>query len=300
MRFLEIFGYPISFTIIMGIFGISIASYFGKLTLLSLISFLIAVALLFIISISLIINIVRFFPNINEFVDFMAVISAITLFIIRLKLSYPSFYYLPPLIILSIFYFVILYKVLRTSRTISFKYHLLGVAITLLSVAIYSYFAFLSLIFVSIGIFMYFAVSFLLLRRVLNERLGKGGIIKLIDGASWIQMGLVALISVAISPFSKALSLFFWGLSLFFLPLVIIGNVLKLINIGISIKYHASLWSVVFPQAVFSTDTFDVIRQHIVSLPIIYDLSLSVLISAFSLFLLFLSLTIFLISTSVY
>ncbi|ADX86355.1 SLAC1 family transporter [Saccharolobus islandicus] len=286
MGLTDILGQPICFTMLMGIAGISIASYLGKLILLSLISFGIALVFLILLTSFFILNLKRLK---YEMVDLISIISGLALLITRLRLSYPSPFYFIPLIILSIFYFVIVYKVFVSLKQVTFKHHLLGVAITLLSIGLRSYITLLSLIFASIGILIYFTITALILKSIMTT---KRDIIGIIDGATWIQMGLSALISFAISPFSKLASLVFWYLALFLLPIVILVSILKLISVKI-IRYHPSLWSVIFPQAVFSTDTFSIIRERLIVLPILYDVSFSVLLSAFSLFILFLSFTIF-------
>ncbi|WP_100067404.1 SLAC1 family transporter [Saccharolobus solfataricus] len=287
----DIFGQPISFTMLMGIAGISIASYYDRLTSLSLSSFGISIALLSLLTFFSILNLNRMK---YEMVDIMAVISGLTLFIARLRLLYSSLFYFIPLVILSIFYLIIAYRVLRSLKQVSFKYHLLGVAITLLSIELRSYLPILSFIFVCIGIVMYLMVTSLLLKRILKEK----NVIKLIDGSIWIQMGLPALISFAISPFSKVVSLVFWYLALIFLPLVILASLIKLISIEISIRqFHPSLWSVIFPQAVLSTATLNIVRVRFIALPILYEISISVLFSALSLFLLFLSIAVFSITS---
>nr|WP_238699130.1 hypothetical protein [Sulfolobus sp. E5-1-F] len=196
----DIFGQPISFTMLMGIAGISIASYYSRLTIISLSSFGVSVVLLAVLISFFILNLKRIK---YEIVDFLAIISGLTLFIGRLRLFYPSLFYLVPLGILSIFYPIITYKVLRSLKQVSFKYHLLGVSITLLSIELRSYLPILSFIFVVVGILMYFTVTSLLLKRMIREK----DVIKVIDGSTWIQMGLPALLSFAISPFSKVVSL---------------------------------------------------------------------------------------------
>ncbi|QXJ31027.1 SLAC1 family transporter [Saccharolobus shibatae] len=280
MNLTDVLGNPISFTMLMGIAGISIASYLGRLTLLSLISFGISLVVLILLIVFSVLNLKRLK---YEIVDFMAVISGLTLFITRLRLIYPSFLYFIPSLVLSFFYFLVLYKVFVSIRQVTFKYHLLGVAGTLLSIDLRSYVIPLSLLFIGLGVSMYFIVTALLLKRILTEK----GVINIIDGATWIQMGLSALISFAISPFSELLSIVFWYLALSLFPLVIIASVMKLLYVSVSIKYHPSLWSVIFPQAVFATGTFNVLRLHLIVLPLLYDISLSVLFSALSLFLLF-------------
>jgi tellurite resistance protein TehA-like permease len=129
-----------------------------------------------------------------------------------------------------------------------------------------------------------------------------------IDGTTWILMGLSALISVVsyafsaidlyefqwLTPLFIAFRLWFWVCSTVLITPVLILSVYRSIHVG-KVKFSPSLWSVVFPTAVYSYDTYLTYLNLRVNW--LYSFSLVVDLISLSLFLVFL---ILLLSFSAY
>jgi tellurite resistance protein TehA-like permease len=111
-------------------------------------------------------------------------------------------------------------------------------------------------------------------------------------------MGLAALISVAsyaltsnlgteigaLLPIMGVLRYLFWGISTVLIGPVVFLTILKIRKSG-KIRFSASLWSVVFPTAVYSYDTYLVSRSLFSES--IYETSLIFDLFSMSLFLMF-------------
>ncbi|MEM4884904.1 MAG: C4-dicarboxylate ABC transporter, partial [Saccharolobus sp.] len=124
------FGYPIYFTMVMAIMAASIATYYYKIIILS--SALMIIGIITLIFLSLV-NVYTFSNISADPVDLMAVISGILAAIIRIKLFIPSLFYSSLLdvllVIISIFWFIVLYLIIKnSSEDIYFKHHLIGVS----------------------------------------------------------------------------------------------------------------------------------------------------------------------------
>ncbi|WP_338602624.1 C4-dicarboxylate ABC transporter [Sulfolobus tengchongensis] len=297
---INIFGQPLSFTILMSIMGISISTYYGGLLVLSEISMIIGLVTLTTLTVFLLLNVIlakrKIWYSYNK-VDYMALISGVALTMIRFRLDYNMDLNVP-LAILSIFYLIILFFTIREMAflpsRISFKYHLMGVASVLISIGLdpIGLVRFLIIGFIVMGVCAYFYVSVAMVKRILEVK----DKLKLIDGSVWIQMGLSALISVAFIRtgsflhFFHVLALFFWILAFSLLPVVMLISIIKIVKSERKdLYYNPSSWSTVFPQAVFSTDTFIITRiVHLVFMSLLYYLSLAIVVSATSLWFIFL------------
>ena len=156
----------------------------------------------------------------------------------------------------------------------------------LLLIAIFSMF---------LAIFLYLAFVYLNLRRFLTGNYSMENV----DGTLWIAMGLPALISVSIittlSAFPSITGVLlvdldnfaeeFWVLATCILIPVTIISIIKVRRTE-RIRYHPSLWAVIFPTGVYSLDT--TFLSQILLNRAIYDFSVAVDIASSSLFVVFL------------
>lgn len=273
------FGYPIYFTMVMAIMAASIATYYYKIIILS--SALMIIGIITLIFLSLVI--VYTFSNISANpVDLMAVISGILATIIRIKLFIPSLFYSSLLdvllVIISMFWFIVLYLIIKnSSEDIYFKHHLIGVSAVLLSISInpIGFFNFLKITFLDLGIIAYIIVSAISIKNLLKKKI-------IIDETIWIQMGLPALICSALIDINNYFfAMFFYIFAVIFLPFVIVMSIIKISSATISlneISSRKSLWSSVFPQAIFSEASFLILKY--VNIFLLYYLGLIFSISA--------------------
>ena len=151
---------------------------------------------------------------------------------------------------------------------------------------------------VLLSLLFYFAFVALNISKLLQGKYSIGNI----DGTLWISMGLPALISLAFYSLTKIipepflflfslvteLYLWLWFLATAMLIPVTAISILKIYHVR-RIRYHPSLWAVVFPTGVYSFDTTLISRyfssNYIYSYSVLFDIVSS---SLFFLFLLLL------------
>lgn len=117
---------------------------------------------------------------------------------------------------------------------------------------------------IALSLLFYFVFVALNISKLFNGKYNIGNI----DGTLWISMGLPALISLAFYSLSKIIPesiafqvtlltdffLWLWLLATVMLIPVTAISFLKIYNVR-RIRYHPSLWAVVFPSGVYSFDT---------------------------------------------
>lgn len=167
------------------------------------------------------------------------------------------------------------------------------VGLSLQNHVIVSTIAYVPLTSLFLAIVVYFAIATLIVKRHFDEfRINE------IDGTVWIWMGLAALISVAcyvitsnlgaeagsLRPLLGDFRYIFWGISTVLMLPVVFLTVQKIRDIR-KMVFSSSLWSVVFPTAVYSYDTY-LISRSLNSNPL-YEMSLIFDLFSLSLFLIF-------------
>lgn len=144
-----------------------------------------------------------------------------------------------------------------------------------------------------LSIVVYFAIAFLILKRHFDEFRSNE-----IDGTVWIWMGLAALISVACYAITSNLGTevgslhlllgdfryIFWGISTVLMVPVVFLTVQKIRDLR-KMLFSSSLWSVVFPTAVYSYDTYLISRS--LNSTSLYGISLFFDFLSLSLFMIF-------------